>query len=71
MEWLEDEGWSADADTYETKLSELKALTKPAWKRVSEAKERPEAISALKATINGSRFGFCSAQSIDREVLVL
>lgn len=55
MEWLEDEGWSADAVTYETKLSELKALTKPVWKRVSEAKERPEAISAMLATINGSR----------------
>uniref|UniRef100_A0A1B6MMN4 Hypoxia up-regulated protein 1 n=1 Tax=Graphocephala atropunctata TaxID=36148 RepID=A0A1B6MMN4_9HEMI len=55
MEWLDDEGWTADANSYEKKLSELKTLTKPVWKRVAEAKERPEAIAALLSTINGSR----------------
>ncbi|KAG8279217.1 Hypoxia up-regulated protein 1 [Homalodisca vitripennis] len=55
MEWLDDEGLTADANSYEKKLSELKSLTKPVWKRVAEANERPEAIAALLATINGSR----------------
>lgn len=55
MEWLEDDGLTADADSYEKKLSELKALTRPVWKRVSEAKERPEAVAAMLSTINGSR----------------
>ncbi|XP_054262425.1 hypoxia up-regulated protein 1 [Macrosteles quadrilineatus] len=54
-DWLDDEGFSADAVTFENKLSELKSLTKPVWKRVKEARERPEAIAALRSTVNGSR----------------
>uniref|UniRef100_A0A1B6CKK6 Hypoxia up-regulated protein 1 n=1 Tax=Clastoptera arizonana TaxID=38151 RepID=A0A1B6CKK6_9HEMI len=54
-EWLDEEGFSADASMFETKLEELKKLTSPIWKRVKEQHERPEAIAALLATLNGSR----------------
>lgn len=40
---------------YESKLNDLKKLTTPIWKRVKEQNERPEAIAALLATLNGSR----------------
>lgn len=55
FEWLDEEGFGADAATYETKLKELKEVTRPVYIRVDELKKRPEAIAALESTINGSR----------------
>lgn len=52
--WLEDEGWESEVGPVEEKLSELKKLTEPLWRRVREHHERPEALATLAATINGS-----------------
>lgn len=53
-DWLYDEGSDADAATYEAKLSELKTLTGPLYRRVKEHMERPEALAALHSMLNGS-----------------
>lgn len=55
IEWLDEEGFAADASTYEAKLKELKEVTRPVYVRVDELKKRPEAIASLESTINGSR----------------
>lgn len=55
FEWLDEEGFAADASTYESKLKELKDVTRPVYIRVDELKKRPEAIAALESSINGSR----------------
>lgn len=49
-----EDGATADADAYETKLLELQKLTKPLYMRVAEHRERPEAIAALRQVLNGS-----------------
>ncbi|KAF6212275.1 hypothetical protein GE061_012797 [Apolygus lucorum] len=53
-EWLEENGFEADADTLENKLKELKKLTNKVWDRVKEHQERPDALAALNSVINGS-----------------
>lgn len=54
FEWLDEEGFTAETAALEAKLSELKSVTRPVWRRVKEHEERPEALAALDATINGS-----------------
>ncbi|XP_014255771.1 hypoxia up-regulated protein 1 isoform X2 [Cimex lectularius] len=54
-EWLDEEGFSADVDTLETKLTELKKVTKNIWSRVKEHQERPEALTALNSMLNVSQ----------------
>lgn len=53
-EWLDEEGFNANADLLEEKLGELKKLTNNVWARVKEHQERPEALAALNSAINGS-----------------
>uniref|UniRef100_A0A224XE47 Hypoxia up-regulated protein 1 n=1 Tax=Panstrongylus lignarius TaxID=156445 RepID=A0A224XE47_9HEMI len=53
-EWLDEEGFNANADLLEEKLGELKKLTYNVWARVKEHQERPEALAALNSAINGS-----------------
>lgn len=53
-DWLYEDGATADADAYELKLSELQKRTKPLYLRVSEHRDRPEAIAALRQVLNGS-----------------
>lgn len=54
-DWLYEDGAEADANTYETKLDSLKALTREWFARVFEHRERPDALEALKQMLNGSR----------------
>ncbi|XP_075233640.1 hypoxia up-regulated Grp170 co-chaperone protein isoform X2 [Lycorma delicatula] len=54
FDWLDEEGFNAETAALEAKLSELKSVTRPVWRRVREHEERPEASAALDATINGS-----------------
>ncbi|XP_069686469.1 hypoxia up-regulated protein 1 isoform X2 [Periplaneta americana] len=63
-DWLYEEGSDADAATYEAKLSELKTLTGPLYRRVKEHMERPEALAALHSMINGSSNFLASARNM-------
>lgn len=67
-DWLYEDGSEADADTYENKLSSLKSLTRDLYSRVFEHKERPEALSALKSMLNGSRNFLESAKNLTKAV---
>lgn len=53
-EWLYEDGFDADADTYEQKLSELKSLTNDLYGRVYEHRERPEVLKGMISMIQGS-----------------
>ncbi|KAK5643342.1 hypothetical protein RI129_007187 [Pyrocoelia pectoralis] len=66
-DWLYEDGSDADAETYESKLTELKQLTKDLYLRVLEHKERPEAINALKSMLNGSNHFLASAKNLTKE----
>lgn len=46
-DWLYEDGSEADAQAYEDKLSELKQLTRPLFRRVWEHQERPTALKSL------------------------
>ncbi|XP_012264301.2 hypoxia up-regulated protein 1 isoform X2 [Athalia rosae] len=53
-DWLYEDGFDADADTYEQKLAELKGLTNDLYIRVFEHRERPEALKGMVSMIEGS-----------------
>ncbi|KAJ8687030.1 hypothetical protein QAD02_022824 [Eretmocerus hayati] len=53
--WLDEEGFDANAETYETRLTELEDLTKDFYGRVSEHRERPEVLKGMVSLLNGSR----------------
>ncbi|PNF19992.1 Hypoxia up-regulated protein 1 [Cryptotermes secundus] len=63
-DWLYDKGSDAEAATYEAKLSELKTLTGPLYRRVKEHMERPEALAALHSMLNGSSNFLASARNM-------
>ncbi|KAK9696278.1 Hsp70 protein [Popillia japonica] len=65
-EWLYEDGIDADANTYESKLSELSTLTRDLHYRVFEHKERPEALSALHSMLNGSKNFLESARNLTK-----
>lgn len=52
--WLEEDGFNADAATYEEKLAQVKSLTGPLLRRVREHEERPEAVKALAAKLDAA-----------------
>lgn len=52
---MDEEGFSADTAAYESKLAELKTVTRPVWRRVKEHEEVPDALAALDSTLNGSQ----------------
>ncbi|XP_067011480.2 hypoxia up-regulated protein 1 isoform X2 [Anabrus simplex] len=65
--WLDEEGFEADADTYEAKLLALKTLTKPLFRRVKEHQERPEMLSHLNMVLNASTHFLASARNMTTE----
>lgn len=65
-DWLYEDGSEANAETYENKLSSLRSLTRDLYSRVFEHKERPEALSALKSMLNGSRNFLESAKNLTK-----
>ncbi|GJQ78832.1 hypothetical protein Trydic_g2674 [Trypoxylus dichotomus] len=65
-EWLYEDGIDADASTYESKLAELRTLTRELYYRVFEHKERPEALSALNNMLNASRNFLESARNLTK-----
>ncbi|KAL0266755.1 UNVERIFIED_CONTAM: hypothetical protein PYX00_009209 [Menopon gallinae] len=64
--WL-DEEFNAEANTYEEKLTHVKSLTGPLYRRVKEHEERPEALAALTSILNGSTFFLNNIRSSMKE----
>ncbi|XP_039293804.1 hypoxia up-regulated protein 1 isoform X4 [Nilaparvata lugens] len=54
FDWLDEEGYSAEAADFESRLAELKQLTAPVWRRVKEHEERPDALAGLESTLSHS-----------------
>ncbi|XP_053671695.1 hypoxia up-regulated protein 1 [Anopheles nili] len=67
-EWLYEDGSDADAETYETKLEELRAVANEVYARHWEHQERPEALTALKQMINGSEAFLHNARNLTKDV---
>lgn len=52
--WLEDEGFNAEADVLDSKLDDLKNIVRPVWERTFEHLERPTRLDALNNALNSS-----------------
>lgn len=66
-EWLYEDGADADAETYENKLEELRAVANKVYSRHWEHKERPEALNALAQMINGAEGFLDKAKNFTKE----
>ncbi|XP_058062908.1 hypoxia up-regulated protein 1 [Anopheles bellator] len=66
-DWLYEDGTDADAETYETKLEELKSVANEVYARHWEHNERPEALNGLKRMINGSEAFLRNAKNLTKE----
>ena len=53
-DWLEDEGYEAETETYRQKFRELKRLSRPVFRRLSEALKRPRLMEELLSSLNRS-----------------
>nr|XP_003699181.1 PREDICTED: hypoxia up-regulated protein 1 isoform X1 [Megachile rotundata] len=53
-EWLYEDGFTATAEVYEEKLSELQKLTNDVYERVYEHRERPEVLKGMTSMLNAS-----------------
>lgn len=67
-DWLYEEGEDADAETYETKLANLKKLTDKIYARHWEHAERPEAVKTLRSLIGSAREFHTNGQNLTKEV---
>jgi len=52
--WLEDDGFGAEADILDSKFDDLKKIVLPVWERTFEHAERPSRLDALNSAINSS-----------------
>uniref|UniRef100_A0A182PR32 Hypoxia up-regulated protein 1 n=1 Tax=Anopheles epiroticus TaxID=199890 RepID=A0A182PR32_9DIPT len=66
-EWLYEDGSDADAETYETKLEELRGVANEVYARHWEHQERPIALNALKQMINGSEGFLRNARNLTKD----
>lgn len=53
-EWLEEDGYVAETDIYKQKLRELKRLSRPVFRRIKEALQRPKLFDELLLSLNRS-----------------
>ncbi|XP_017791456.1 PREDICTED: hypoxia up-regulated protein 1 isoform X2 [Habropoda laboriosa] len=53
-EWLYEDGFSATAEVYEEKLSDLRKLTNDVYERVYEHRERKEVLKGMASMLNAS-----------------
>ncbi|XP_015428864.1 PREDICTED: hypoxia up-regulated protein 1 [Dufourea novaeangliae] len=53
-DWLYEDGFTASAEVFEEKLTELQKLTKDVYERVYEHKERPEVLKGMTSMLNAS-----------------
>ncbi|XP_053978833.1 hypoxia up-regulated protein 1 isoform X1 [Hylaeus volcanicus] len=54
-DWLYEDGFTATAEVYEQKLSELHKMTKDMYERVYEHRERPEVLKGMTSALNASK----------------
>ncbi|KAF1347776.1 stress protein ORP150 [Delphinella strobiligena] len=54
-DWLYDEGASAPAGTFKSKLADLKALVEPVQKRIAEAAGRPDKVKLLEGSLEQTK----------------
>uniref|UniRef100_A0A182N4Y7 Hypoxia up-regulated protein 1 n=1 Tax=Anopheles dirus TaxID=7168 RepID=A0A182N4Y7_9DIPT len=66
-EWLYEDGSDADAETYESKLEELRTVANEVYARHWEHQERPEALNALKQMVNGSEAFLRNARNLTKD----
>lgn len=52
--WLEDDGFGAEADVLDTKFDDLKSIIRPVWERTYEHLERPARLEELNKALNSS-----------------
>lgn len=62
--WLEEDGWNAEADILESKLTEINSLVTPIYERHREHQERPEALKGLDTVLNASEQFFKSIKNL-------
>lgn len=66
-EWLYEDGADADADTYEKRLTELKAKANEIYARHWEHSERPEATKALRKLLDGANSFLKTAKNLTKD----
>lgn len=54
QEWLEEDGYEAATLLYQQKLRELKRLSRPVFRRLKEALQRPKLLNELLVSLNRS-----------------
>ncbi|XP_066603454.1 hypoxia up-regulated protein 1 [Prorops nasuta] len=64
-DWLYEEGFDVDAETYENKLQELHKLTNDLYERVFEHRERPEVLKGMVSMLNGSNVFLVNMKNIN------
>ncbi|KAL4123240.1 hypothetical protein QTP88_015449 [Uroleucon formosanum] len=52
--WLEDDGFGAEAEVLDSKFDDLKKIVLPVWERTFEHAERPSRLDALNSALNSS-----------------
>lgn len=53
--WLEDDGFGAEAEVLDSKFEDLRKIVMPVWERTFEHLERPARLEALNGAINNSK----------------
>lgn len=53
-DWLEDDGFGAEAEVLDSKFDDLKKIVLPVWERTFEHAERPSRLEALNSALNNS-----------------
>lgn len=66
-EWLYDEGYEADTETYEAKLALLKEKTNPIFYKHWEHRERPDAVAAMRNMLNSSQEFLKMAKNLTKD----
>lgn len=67
-DWLEEEGYSAEADVLESKLDELKKIMQPVQYRYKQFLERPDALQALDRSLNSTSFFLTSMKNFTEQL---
>lgn len=66
-EWLYEEGYEAETETYEEKLNLLKEKTNSIFYKHWEHRERPDAVAAMKNMLNSSQEFLKMAKNLTKE----
>lgn len=67
-EWLEEEGYTAEAEVLESKLEELNKMMTPVHRRYKEFVERPDALETLDRTLNSTTFFLNSMKNFTEQL---